>query len=159
MCVCLCETESECVCVCARVCVCVCVCVPQVHELILSFCVCGAAPLRASSFVPSCLGVRTEACRSTCVSSQSSLLSPVRSERRKRTKCELSMRGASETIRTPASIGEMMKDAGSGVLAALNKGVKRMAVEVPLPITGGTELDDCECPTSVSSAIRVLLYL
>jgi hypothetical protein len=53
----------------------------------------------------------------------------------------------------------MMKDAGTGVLAALNEGVKRMAVEVPLPITGGTELDDCECTTLVSSAIRVILYL
>jgi hypothetical protein len=53
----------------------------------------------------------------------------------------------------------MMKDAGVGVVAALNEGVKRMAVEVPLPITGGTELDDCECPTSISSAIRVISYL
>ena len=54
----------------------------------------------------------------------------------------VTLRGAGETISTPASIADMMKDAADGVLAGVQDGVKRMAVEVPLPITGGTELDD-----------------
>ena len=54
----------------------------------------------------------------------------------------VALSGVGETISTPGSIADMMKDAGDGVLAACSSGVKMMAVEVPLPITGGTELDD-----------------
>jgi hypothetical protein len=59
---------------------------------------------------------------------------------------------AGETIRTPSSIAEMMKDAADGVLAAVEGGVARMAVEVPLPITGGTELDDW--PGGIGQKVR-----
>jgi hypothetical protein len=45
-------------------------------------------------------------------------------------------------ITVPQSIAEMMRDAGHSVSEGLSSDFKLMAVEVPLPITGGTELDD-----------------
>merc|ERR1711998_719309 len=54
----------------------------------------------------------------------------------------LRVHAAAENIRTPDSIASMMEDAAGGILAGIEAGVQRMAVEVPLPITGGTELDD-----------------
>jgi hypothetical protein len=47
-----------------------------------------------------------------------------------------------QSFSVPQSIAEMMRDAGHSVSKGLNSGLKLMAVEVPLPITGGTELDD-----------------
>jgi hypothetical protein len=43
---------------------------------------------------------------------------------------------------TTESIAEMMQDAGKAVAQAVQDGKRRINVEVPLPITGGTELDD-----------------
>ncbi len=64
----------------------------------------------------------------------------------------LSLCGAGETIKTPSSIADMMKDAADGVAAAIEGGVGKMAVEVPLPITGGTELDDW--PGGIGQKVR-----
>mmetsp|Transcript_34936 Transcript_34936/g.69831 ORF Transcript_34936/g.69831 Transcript_34936/m.69831 type:complete len:314 (+) Transcript_34936:31-972(+) len=47
-----------------------------------------------------------------------------------------------ESISTPVSILDMMQDAGKSVAAGVDAGLKRMAIEIPLPVTGGTELDD-----------------
>ena len=48
----------------------------------------------------------------------------------------------SDTIRTPGSIADMMNDAAAGAAAAVADDERRVVVEIPLPITGGTELDD-----------------
>ena len=53
---------------------------------------------------------------------------------------ELDMSASS--VPTPQSIGDMMQEAARAVKSAQDAGLKRVMVEVPLPITGGTELDD-----------------
>jgi len=47
-----------------------------------------------------------------------------------------------DMLKTPETLQEMMVDAANAVSSAMGQGVKRISVEVPLPITGGTELDD-----------------
>lgn len=50
---------------------------------------------------------------------------------------------AERPLKTPDSVASMMSEVASALLSARNAGVKRiMRVEIPLPVTGGTELDD-----------------
>ena len=52
----------------------------------------------------------------------------------------LKMQDAS--VRTPASVEAMMIELGVGMRAAREAGKNVMLAELPIPVTGGTELDD-----------------
>jgi len=47
-----------------------------------------------------------------------------------------------EEVRAPESVAGMMQEVAVAIRAGREEGLKRMLVDVPLPITGGTELDD-----------------
>jgi hypothetical protein len=100
-------------------------------------------PFQAAAFAPSS-GVGLPPARSfaTCSLASAMPTAPAFRARCSKPSALIALRAGGETTRTPASIADMMQDAGDGVLAGVNAGLKRMAVEVPLPITGGTELDD-----------------
>lgn len=49
---------------------------------------------------------------------------------------------ALEILRTPVSIGAMMAEVAESVQMARASGLRGVFVEIPLPVTGGTELDD-----------------
>eukprot|EP00960_Hanusia_phi_P051505 760847-Hanusia_phi.AAC.1 len=50
--------------------------------------------------------------------------------------------GKGEEVKAPESVAGMMQEVAAAIRAGSRDGLKRMLVEVPLPITGGTELDD-----------------
>jgi len=47
-----------------------------------------------------------------------------------------------ELLRTPESISSMMREVASSVVCAKSDGLGLVRVDIPLPVTGGTELDD-----------------
>jgi hypothetical protein len=46
------------------------------------------------------------------------------------------------TFKSPDTIAAMMVDVAKGITAAKENNVALVLVDVPLPVTGGTELDD-----------------
>lgn len=49
---------------------------------------------------------------------------------------------STEYLKTPETILSMMKDVATSIVAARNDNIRSVLVDVPLPVTGGTELDE-----------------